>query len=532
MRFFYFFIFFGLNLSSAQNTVGLLLYNQDASDGYTLFGSQQGFEFSLINNCGEEVNKWTSAYKLGVGYILPNGNLLKSGQNRIELRDWDNNLLWDVDLNAFGISQHHDIEPLPNGNILVLSRDVYNSTDAINSGRDPSLFSVATSITLEKIIEIEPVGVNSLNIIWEWKFWDHLIQDFNSSKANYGDVGSSPGLLDFNYVTNSNTDWIHANAIEYNASLDQIMICSRNTNEIYIVDHNSTTAEASGHTGGARGKGGDFLWRYGNPIVYKQGLAADKVLFGPHDPKWIPAGYPNEGKISIFNNGTARLPSPYTSVHIIDSFVDVSGDYSMTSGLFNGVFHWSWDGSVLGDLVFSPSRGGANLQPNGNMLFCEATTGQISEVTNAGQVVWSYKNPKHPIAIYNQGDLVTGTTNAVFRAEKYPNNYSGFVGKDLTPTGIIENVNTLLNPCKVLSIEDVIPVKAGVVIYPNPVADFITIKSIDLIKKIEVFNINGKIVMELNTFSVNHSLKDFSAGLYFIKITSEKGSVVKKIIKE
>ena len=89
------------------------------------------------------VNKWTSAYKLGVGYILPNGNLLKSGQNRIELRDWDNNLLWDVDLNAFGISQHHDIEPLPNGNILVLSRDVYNSTDAINSGRDPSLFSVA-----------------------------------------------------------------------------------------------------------------------------------------------------------------------------------------------------------------------------------------------------------------------------------------------------------------------------------------------------------------------------------------------------
>lgn len=531
MRFLFYFILLSLNLSSAQNTVGLLLYDQNAFDGYTLFGSQQGYEFSLINNCGEEVNKWTSTYKLGVGYILPNGNLLKSGQNHVELRDWDNNLLWEVDLSTFGISQHHDIEPMPNGNILILSRDVYNSTDAIDKGRDPSLFSVATTITLEKIIEIEPVGVNSLNVVWEWKFWDHLIQDFNSLRDNYGDVANSPELLDFNYVTNSNTDWIHANAIEYNASLDQIMICSRNTNEIYIVDHNSTTAEASGHTGGARGKGGDFLWRWGNPIVYRQGVAADKELFGPHDPKWIPAGYPNEGKISIFNNGTARIPA-YTSVHIINSNVDVSGNYSLTSGLFDGGFDWSWDGTVLGDLVFSPSRGGANLQPNGNMLFCEATTGQISEVTNSGQVVWSYKNPKHPIAIYNQGDLVTGTTNAVFRAEKYPKTYSGFVGKDLTPTGIIEDVNTLLNPCKVLSTEDFDTIEDRVVIYPNPTQGDFTISSNSLIQNIELFNISGKKVKDFDTSLKTYSIKGLSSGMYFLKIYSRKGIAVKKIVKE
>jgi len=532
MRVLFLFIFFGLNLSSAQNTVGLLLHDQNAFDGYTLFGSQQGYEFSLINNCGEEVNKWTSAYKLGVGYILPNGNILKSGQNRIELRDWDNNLLWEVDLNAFGISQHHDIEPMPNGNILVLSRDVYNSTDAIDNGRNPSLFSVASTITLEKVIEIEPIGVNSLNVVWEWKFWDHLIQDFNSLKANFGSVENSPGLLDFNYETNSNTDWIHANAIEYNASLDQIMICSRNTNEIYVVDHNSTTVEASGHTGGARGKGGDFLWRFGNPLVYRQGVAADKQLFGPHDPKWIPSGYPNEGKISIFNNGTARLPSPYTSVHIIDSSVDMSGDYSLTGGLFDGNFDWSWDGSVLGDLVFSPSRGGANLQPNGNMLFCEATTGQISEVTNAGQVVWSYKNPKYPIAVYNQGDVVTGTTNAVFRAEKYPKSYSGFVGKNVTPTGIIEDVNSLSVACNVLALPNFNLEKNNFVIYPNPIQDHFTISSYVLIQSIEIFNISGKKIKEFDISLKSYSISELSSGMYFLKISSSKGTTVKKIIKE
>ena len=27
----------------------------------------------------------------------------------------------------------------------------------------------------DKIIELQPIGIDSANVIWEWYFWDHLI---------------------------------------------------------------------------------------------------------------------------------------------------------------------------------------------------------------------------------------------------------------------------------------------------------------------------------------------------------------------
>jgi len=114
----------------------------------------------------------------------------------------------------------------------------------------------------------------------------------------------------------SSGNWIHANAVEYNASLDQIVFSSRKMNEIYIIDHSTTTFEATTHVGGNSGKGGDFLWRWGNPINYGQGTATDQKLYGQHDPKWIPTGFPHAGKLSVFNNGTGRTPL-YSSIHII-----------------------------------------------------------------------------------------------------------------------------------------------------------------------------------------------------------------------
>ena len=35
-------------------------------------------------------------------------------------------------------------------------------------------------------------------IVWEWHLSDHLIQDFDAKKSNYGKPGDHPELLDFN----------------------------------------------------------------------------------------------------------------------------------------------------------------------------------------------------------------------------------------------------------------------------------------------------------------------------------------------
>ena len=65
---------------------------------------------------------------------------------------------------------------------------------------------------------------------------------------------------------------MHCNGLDYNSALDQIALSCRGMNEVYIIDHSTTTEEAVGHTGGNAGKGGDILYRWGNPSVPQRPL--------------------------------------------------------------------------------------------------------------------------------------------------------------------------------------------------------------------------------------------------------------------
>ena len=94
--------------------------------------------------------------------------------------------------------------------------------------------------------------------------------------------------------------WNHMNSIAYNATLDQIVLSVRGCNEIWTLDHSTTLAEAAGHSGGRHGRGGDLIYRSGNPAACGRGTARDKQLIQQHDAEWIPDGCPGAGHLTIF----------------------------------------------------------------------------------------------------------------------------------------------------------------------------------------------------------------------------------------
>lgn len=510
----------------SQETIGLVYnnVNEDKSNGYTLFNTLVNDKVYLINNCGEAVRQWD--FSGGVSrqaYLLENGNLLQGNGAKADIRDWNNNILWSLDyMEAFGFQTHHDLEPLPNGNFLVLITDSYTNTEMFAEGMDTA-YSEDT-LLLDRIVEIEPQGTDSANIVWEWKLFDHLVQDFDASKSNFGTIGDNPQLLDMNFDNGNGSNRIHTNAIDYNEDLDQIVISARHLSEVFIIDHSTTTAEAASHSGGDYGKGGDFLWRWGNPEVYDQGTVADRKLGRQHDVKWIEDG-PHQGKISVFCNDGYGSDLTASSIHIIDQN-DNDGVYALDSGKFIPTnYFWSYDGTILGKVLLESSRSGVQIMSNGNALINETSIGRITEIDSSGNVIWVYVIPTGDNVTFNQFSEATG--NGSFRAYRYPENYNGFSDRTFNNTGIIEDVNSVSQNCaNLLSIDN--SDFNNLKVYPNPTSGLLNFnKQIDNIK---VYNLLGKIVISSsNTNYIN--LENLEDGLYLIKILSGTNSESIRIIK-
>ena len=74
----------------------------------------------------------------------------------------------------------------------------------------------------------------------------------------------------------------------------------------------------------------------------------------------------------------------------------------------------------------------------------------------------------------------------------------------------------------------------SIVIYPNPTNKVINIKCDTIIKSIELFDVQGRVLVT-KIISENSEVLDISDkanGIYFLKITSDKGIKVEKLIKE
>ena len=450
-------------------SVGLIYCNSNTSLGYTLFSPISSTTTYLIDQHGREMHSWDSASGLRPGlsaYILDDGDLLRTGNlgnnqpgdfsaggasGHIERISWDGQLEWSWSYSSRDYRSHHDIEPMPNGNILLIAWEEFNEQEVAQAGRNSegeNSNKAVTSTTLwpDLILEIKPVGTQDVEIVWEWHAWDHLIQDFDSSKDNYGDVSQHPELLDINFNdatsgASGGRDWMHCNGIDYNLELDQIALSCKNMNEIYIIDHSTTTLEASGHSGGNSGMGGDILYRWGNPEAYRAGTNSDQQLFGQHDVQWIESDRPHAGELIVFNNGNGR-DTLYSSVDIIAP-PENNGTYIKNAGEPFGPSNtsWSWD---IGTDMYAPSISGVERLPNGNTLITYGTQGTFIEVNIAGDIVWKYISPINSGNVLNQGESIFANNgNKVFKVRRYDMNNDAFRDKILTPGDYIETWSDL-----------------------------------------------------------------------------------------
>jgi hypothetical protein len=308
----------------------------------------------------------------------------------IQKVEWDGTITWDFRYNTNGLLSHHDLKQLPNGNVLLIAWEEKTRTEVIDAGRNPNHVS-NPGLMPDHIIEVKPTSLNSGEIVWEWHVWDHLIQDYDSSKANYGIIENHPELVDINYVNSTEQDWMHTNSIDYNQELDQILISVHNFGEIWVIDHSTTTEEAAGHTGGNSGKGGDLLYRWGNPEAYQRGTTNNRKLFNQHDASWIKPGYPDQGNILIFNNGVNRPGTEYSSVDEIIPPVDFNGQYYLEQNSSYGPNNQTWTYVANPSSSFFVSHlSGAQRLANGNTLICNGETGEIFEVTPDSSIIWQY----------------------------------------------------------------------------------------------------------------------------------------------
>jgi len=286
-----------------------------------------------------------------------------------QILDTTGNVEWSFEYSTEDYISHHDAELLPNGNVLIQIWERKTAQEATTAG-----YALEVAVFPDGLIEVDP---SNNEIVWEWRAWDHLIQDHDDSQSNFGVIAENPQLIDVNYISDEKGDIMHANGISYDGTNDVIYLSANFFSEVWVIDHSTTTAEAASSQGGTHGKGGDLIYRFGNPQAYKNSIGP--VRFDHNHYPNLLSGQ-NEGKMLIFSNGFTEGKSTVYELQLPSSF-DLKPNADNEPEVL-----WSF----TNDSLHSPKVSGAVKLPNGNRLITEGDSG-FWEVTEQGKVVWRFK---------------------------------------------------------------------------------------------------------------------------------------------
>jgi hypothetical protein len=532
-------------------------------NGLTYFSNMGSTTGKFIDTNGVTVK--TYAFTGGTGYsthFLPGGTFFRSVSNtsnslvgggmtgRIQKLDYAGTVLWDYTYSTTTYCMHHDICPMPNGNVLIISYEVKTAADVTNTGGN-----FANIMWSEKVVELKPVGNNSAQVVWEWKVWDHIVQNVNPTLPNYqSSIVNNPQLLNVNYLPQK--DWMHMNGVDYNPMLDQITVSSHNLNEWYIIDHSTTIAEAASHSGGNAGKGGDFLYRWGNPVAYQ--ASGTTILNVTHDAHWIPEGSPDAGFLTGTNNKGVTSPANKTTVDRIPT-PRLDYNYTITP---SSAFSPSTYSARHTSTGYTSNMGSSNQFPNGNQMVCLATVGSIYEIDAAGTVIWTFSTggttpqshrytscyltntapPQPSISLvgnnlttaaattyqwYLNGNLIVGATSQQYT----PTQYGIYVVRTTDVNACVNVYSAGYNHSLTSALKSNASASNALIVYPNPSNGLFTLDVTGFSKDdftISVYDVNGKLILtEKNAKTID--LTGLNNGIYTLNIKSANLNITKKL---
>jgi hypothetical protein len=301
----------------------------------------------------------------------------------------------DVSFTSF----HHESWPMPNGNILTLSTTLHDLTPEQRMTfcpDDPLEFGIISDV----VVEFEPSG----RVVRTWDLWDAV------------DIEQVPGheLCEDRgpFTSELGRDWMHANAVIYDADRDAVIVSARHTNQVIALEH-----------GDEEGPQSDVLWIFGEHGTME--------LDG--DPPYYQHAVElqDDGSILLYDNGNDRpgtvIGDPDTPMYsraVLYEVDDSSTDRS------EWMVTQRWEHTVDdadGSVVYARFLGDADLVSNGNVLvthggidlpddddFDHAVVIEVEPSGGSGgEIVWEFR-------IGSSEDEVT-----IYRSERIPTFYFG-----------------------------------------------------------------------------------------------------------
>lgn len=503
-------------------SIGLIKLDPDAYEKLVLISPVNSTDTYLIDECGFIVNQWRSEYRPGLSARLDkDGNLYRAGRINsaifragglggiIEKYNWSGELLWQYRLATDSMHLHHDFYLKENGKLLLIAWDLVSDDELEQKARQG--WNVNHQFYSETILEIDPT--DDFRVTWQWNAIDHVIQDRDSLKSDYGRISDNANRININLnsnIVNNYLDWLHINSVEYDASTGLLLLSCNGIDEIVAIDQTSTSEEAAGQTGGNYGRGGDLIYRWGNPENYTGRLEPDeKYLFKQHDARFIKT----EDKIefSIFNNARIIDGQNYSSVERfeLNTIPTASTDIYALHDSTKRVWSYNLDADQM---LYSKRMSSAQYLKN-RWLICSSDNGRIIEIDEEGKILWEYINPVGPNQVFEQGEIPFG--NTLFNAVTYDNEFFQ-ANIDLNPgPDKIEEVNA--DPC--------LESNSSQEIGENQLLNKLRISAYQICLDynnaldIQVFNMHGQKVLQFSTnkndFCYNYNLE---FGIYVIHL--------------